>query len=1073
MNSGVAKTGRHYFYGIQGISPEDNAMKSSEVIKKIKDDASAIVLYLGVNGTGEYGDMNTLITELANKYTNKTIFVIQVSHVDPSKYTSGYANNNDIDTYNEKVKAHCEQISNAKFLEVASNVQDSNGILQNTSDGLHLISYQTWYDSIISAIKGSGGTTSNNSTSSNKSENNKNDNKNNSTSKKNNTSNKQKETTTAVNGDGYNEEYTSSAGITYKAYKQFEGSYSGNTYWSQGKTISSSGCGPTSVAILASGLVDPNITPAETAASMYARHGYTSAEYLKEEMDSRGMTSEIIWGPTAEEIQNNLKNGKVMLVSVNSNTIFTSGSHIMTIVDINEDGQVYISNSSSHTNHGWFDVSELLKGCDYIVVTDAGASGVASGTYRSNTSGYAAVVATWNQTSVNVTTNDPNVDVNQYNSMQYSMTSTTVNYRGMVDRYAMPFDFLWELLVAGEEKEFVFELADLVYNSDIQVTIYDNLTVNTNVETWNYEQECKTQTDIDISGSFQGYYKRKTELNHEDEPKSTPYLTTKTTVTTTNTINQVLTRANTWIVDYTNNYTYSEPTSTSSSNTINQDDQEFPSEPNSTGTSFSCDHIGSYKQEIINQIKASVDTYNKDLPETPEGSESPPTQIKFNSNNVVFSENYAVRYYYRYKNISEKIDSNIETKKFTEGTPNCKEKTSADTDKNGEPLELNFVTIFKKAEHATARKNILSITEWLFEMVEINGKPDLDLVKYLLYKATNVSYGVTEYDFSEFDASKFTGVTGLYGGSIQEKLWWALIDAGYSKVATAAVLGNIQWESGFDPTSIEKKYEIGLGLCQWSYDRRTQLEGYIAFKGTDTSDVQTQIEFLLGELNSNGGANGYASHQMGEPSSTAYDGRRYTKADWENETDIRTATTAFMTVFERPEYDMNKNHLANRIEDAQKYYNEFQDKEKPSTDSRIGQINLTGENAEKMSQMLTEALRIADDDRYYYTQDLTLRMSEFGYDCSSFVYRLYKQYFGIILGETTHGDYTSAATEIITDMNANNFQPGDVLWRSEHVAIYIGNGQYVHASNETNGIIVSTYNPASSTPFTKAFRYVK
>ena len=105
----------------------------------VKDDASAIVLYLGVNGTGTYGDMNKLVDELANKYSNKTIYVVQVSHVDPNKYTAGFANNNDIDKYNENVKSHCEQVSNAKFLEVASSVQDDNGNLKNTSDGLHLI----------------------------------------------------------------------------------------------------------------------------------------------------------------------------------------------------------------------------------------------------------------------------------------------------------------------------------------------------------------------------------------------------------------------------------------------------------------------------------------------------------------------------------------------------------------------------------------------------------------------------------------------------------------------------------------------------------------------------------------------------------------------------------------------------------------------------------------------------------------------------------------------------------------------------------------------------------------------
>ena len=101
-------------------------------------------------------------------------------------------------------------------------------------------------------------------------------------------------------------------------------------------------CGPTAVAILASGLTGYDYTPADIANQMGGEGGYTSYTTLKAEMDTLGMTSEIITGPTAEDIQENLKNGKVMLVSVNNNTIFTNNSHIMAIIDINTDGQVYI-----------------------------------------------------------------------------------------------------------------------------------------------------------------------------------------------------------------------------------------------------------------------------------------------------------------------------------------------------------------------------------------------------------------------------------------------------------------------------------------------------------------------------------------------------------------------------------------------------------------------------------------------------------------------------------------------------------------------------------------------------------
>ncbi len=47
-------------------------------------------------------------------------------------------------------------------------------------------------------------------------------------------------------------------------------------------------------------------------------------------------------------------------------------------------------------------------------------------------------------------------------------------------------------------------------------------------------------------------------------------------------------------------------------------------------------------------------------------------------------------------------------------------------------------------------------------------------------------------------------------------------------------------------------------------------------------------------------------------------------------------------------------------------------------------------------------------------------------------------------------------------------QPGDVLWRSGHVGIYIGNNQYVHASDYGVGVIVSS---GATSAFTYALRF--
>ena len=213
-------------------------------------------------------------------------------------------------------------------------------------------------------------------------------------------------------------------------------------------------------------------------------------------------------------------------------------------------------------------------------------------------------------------------------------------------------------------------------------------------------------------------------------------------------------------------------------------------------------------------------------------------------------------------------------------------------------------------------------SDYLFTIIEQNERTSnlLDLTKYLMFKATNINYGVIEYDFSEFSLKQFSSLNGgFYGSSIQEKVWWAVIDAGYSKEAAAGVLGNIEAESGFNQAAIEGGNGIGFGLCQWSFGRRTALEAYAASKGVEPSDVNTQIEFLIGEITPGGGANGYATYQL-----VSYNG--YSASDWSNASTPEDAAIAFCWSFERP----GKPRMNVRTEAARKYYEQFKDLEKPT-----------------------------------------------------------------------------------------------------------------------------------------------
>lgn len=70
---------------------------------------------------------------------------------------------------------------------------------------------------------------------------------------------------------------------------------------------------------------------------------------------------------------------------------------------------------------------------------------------------------------------------------------------------------------------------------------------------------------------------------------------------------------------------------------------------------------------------------------------------------------------------------------------------------------------------------------------------------------------------------------------------------GLSDVAAAGVLGNLQVESGFDPTR-PNPAEGAIGIAQWELDRRTALQRYAAAHGGRETDLPMQLGYLATEL---------------------------------------------------------------------------------------------------------------------------------------------------------------------------------------------------------------------------------
>ncbi|MCI8655442.1 MAG: C40 family peptidase [Clostridia bacterium] len=178
---------------------------------------------------------------------------------------------------------------------------------------------------------------------------------------------------------------------------------------------------------------------------------------------------------------------------------------------------------------------------------------------------------------------------------------------------------------------------------------------------------------------------------------------------------------------------------------------------------------------------------------------------------------------------------------------------------------------------------------------------------------------------------------------------------------------------------------------------------------------------------------------------------------------------AFCYVFERPKAGDH----SNRVTFAQMYYDRYKDMTGPS--ASVGDIELTGENKEKMQQMLQDAIRIANDNRYGYSQEL--RYSEFYYDCSSLVARLYTKHFGISMPSVT-GDYHRFNAYNLGNPINVQLMPGDVLWRGQgtegHVTLYIGNGNYVaaHSAKKPKPEQIDVYqdNPSK---YMRVYRFIK
>lgn len=87
------------------------------------------------------------------------------------------------------------------------------------------------------------------------------------------------------------------------------------------------------------------------------------------------------------------------------------------------------------------------------------------------------------------------------------------------------------------------------------------------------------------------------------------------------------------------------------------------------------------------------------------------------------------------------------------------------------------------------------------------------------------------------------------GGSTQDIIWNFFKQKGLSDSAVAGIMGNLQLESNFNPSAVNKS-SGATGIAQWLGGRLTGLKSYAKSIGTAYTDLNTQLQWLWKELNS-------------------------------------------------------------------------------------------------------------------------------------------------------------------------------------------------------------------------------
>ena len=319
------------------------------------------------------------------------------------------------------------------------------------------------------------------------------------------------------------------------------------------------------------------------------------------------------------------------------------------------------------------------------------------------------------------TINENTADKISATYVTYNATKTKINYKSSIEKYTLSFKYLWALLIIGRSQDFVMDLAELAYNSQIIVGVYDSTTTIINTKISKYTENFRERYEEYEDG------KLVSETNWTNPPDSYSYQDTNIITTITDSVQYDIMYANTWIVEVRAKYKNIKSEEFLPEEIITEEDEEW-----TDNGSYS--HTYTRKEEIKDATGTTV----------------------IETKNIRVTEKY-----FKEKKTTGKSKSttiNNIYNKFEKVETEVKEKTDINSD-----TDMNFVKLLRDNNNAHNMLFESSNVEWLCQILE--EYPDtanlIELTKYLINKAKNPDDTSLTFDFSVFGENDFNNVTSI------------------------------------------------------------------------------------------------------------------------------------------------------------------------------------------------------------------------------------------------------------------------------------------------------------------------